>query len=276
VKVNYQLEQKIHLSAAGCKIEMAGTRLLIRRVSYWLWRDILDLLETIYSRRSVREFKDGDTPEGQVPDSKVELILDTARYAPSFENVQGWRFIVVRDKEMREMLSESAKKIAQNLFATSYDLTEQRLYYLPKEDRPGVIRRLADGSLFDYNRIAPVNLICCYAKAHHDLSLGLGWGFDEGWGGYSLTGLSMAAQNMWLTATNMGLGMAWSGMPVLDLRNRSVLKEALGIPPGWETGFVLAIGVPKRDRHLAPPRFPLEAIAFNERWGRPYRRLGIR
>lgn len=237
---------------------------------------IMDLLEAIYNRRSVREFKDPDTPEGQVPDSELERILDTARYAPSFENVQGWRFIVVRDREMREMLSENAKRIAQSLFAPSYELTEQRLYYLPKEIRPRVIRRMADGSLFDYNRYAPVNLICCYARAHHDLPLGSGWGYDEGWPGYSLTGLSMAAQNMWLTAHSMGLGMAWNGMPVLDLRNRSVVKEALGIPPGWEPGFTLCIGVPRRERPLAPPRFPLEAIAYNERWGRPYRRLGIR
>ncbi len=62
----------------------------------------MDLYHAIYSRRSIRKYK----PD-PVPVEKLERILEAARAAPSWSNLQCWRFIVVRDVLVKEALAES-------------------------------------------------------------------------------------------------------------------------------------------------------------------------
>lgn len=59
--------------------------------------------EAIKNRRSVRNFK--STP---VPEEKLKKVLEAARLAPSAHNEQAWKFIVVRDAEIREKLAKAA------------------------------------------------------------------------------------------------------------------------------------------------------------------------
>ncbi|MEL7645585.1 MAG: nitroreductase family protein [Anaerolineaceae bacterium] len=53
----------------------------------------MELLTTIFTRRSVRRF----TPE-PVSDSDLETLLRAGMQAPSADNVQPWRFIVINDR----------------------------------------------------------------------------------------------------------------------------------------------------------------------------------
>jgi len=64
----------------------------------------LDVYEAIKKRKSVRRYKDKD-----VEQDKLMKILEAARLAPSAANKQEWRFVVVRDKEKRQKLSEAAR-----------------------------------------------------------------------------------------------------------------------------------------------------------------------
>ena len=61
----------------------------------------MELHDLIYSRQSVRKFK--DTP---VPDEDVLKILDAVRVGQSSENEQNWHFIVVRNEEFKRKLGE--------------------------------------------------------------------------------------------------------------------------------------------------------------------------
>ncbi len=61
------------------------------------------LLQIIGQRRSVRRF----SPQ-PVEREKLLMCLEAARYAPSAENVQPWRFLVVDDVVMKERLVEGA------------------------------------------------------------------------------------------------------------------------------------------------------------------------
>jgi nitroreductase len=61
----------------------------------------MDLIDTLRTTGAVREF----TPE-PVPDEVVYRILDTARFAPSGGNRQGWRVVVVRDGDTRRRLRD--------------------------------------------------------------------------------------------------------------------------------------------------------------------------
>ncbi|MBI4712174.1 MAG: nitroreductase family protein [Planctomycetes bacterium] len=59
----------------------------------------MNIYEIIKLRKSIRKYK----PEA-VPDAKLDRILEATRGAPSGKNGQPWRFIVVRNKTLKEKL----------------------------------------------------------------------------------------------------------------------------------------------------------------------------
>lgn len=59
----------------------------------------MDIFQVIRDRRSIRKYK--ETP---VEADKIEQILDAARLAPSWKNMQCWRFLVVSDPEQKKAL----------------------------------------------------------------------------------------------------------------------------------------------------------------------------
>jgi nitroreductase len=63
----------------------------------------MDVFEVIRSRRSIRSYLDRPVEE-----EKLIQVLDAGRLAPSANNRQEWRFVVVRDKETRQKLAEAA------------------------------------------------------------------------------------------------------------------------------------------------------------------------
>lgn len=63
----------------------------------------MDVLEVIYSRRSIRRYR--DIP---VEWDKVGKILEAGRAAPSAGNLQGWKFVVITDPVKIKMLAEAS------------------------------------------------------------------------------------------------------------------------------------------------------------------------
>ena len=62
----------------------------------------MEVLEAIRTRRSVRAYR--TEPVG---DKTLELVLESARWAPSWANTQCWRFIVVRDRNIKAELANT-------------------------------------------------------------------------------------------------------------------------------------------------------------------------
>ena len=61
----------------------------------------MSLLELISNRKSVRKYLDKN-----IPDEDLRTILDAGRLAPSWMNVQSWKFILVKSQENKDLLSE--------------------------------------------------------------------------------------------------------------------------------------------------------------------------
>ncbi|MFW6062172.1 MAG: nitroreductase family protein [Planctomycetota bacterium] len=59
----------------------------------------MDVYEAIGKRHSVRQYR----PE-RVEEEKLFRVLNAGRLAPSARNQQNWRFLVVRDADVREQL----------------------------------------------------------------------------------------------------------------------------------------------------------------------------
>lgn len=62
----------------------------------------MDIFQVIRDRRSIRRYQ--DLP---VEDEKIAQVLDAARLAPSWKNMQCWRFLVVRDQAGRNTLFDA-------------------------------------------------------------------------------------------------------------------------------------------------------------------------
>jgi len=69
-----------------------------------------ELSQLIKSRRSVRNWQDKD-----VPDEVLKQALELATYAPSGMNYQGWKFVVVKNKDMINAIADAVRSRAQKV-----------------------------------------------------------------------------------------------------------------------------------------------------------------
>ncbi len=64
----------------------------------------MDVMKAIETRRSIRSYKDKEIEE-----DKLKRVLEAGRLAPSANNRQEWKFVVVRDKDTRQKLAVAAR-----------------------------------------------------------------------------------------------------------------------------------------------------------------------
>ncbi len=95
----------------------------------------MDLLEGIYSRRSVRDF----TAE-PVAREQVMEILTAGSWAPSGLNNQPWRFVVVEDRDMRHALAQLTRyrRIIENAPVSLAVFCDRSAMYNDMKDHQGV------------------------------------------------------------------------------------------------------------------------------------------
>ncbi len=70
-----------------------------------------DLIDTIFSRRSIRKYT-----EEQVSEDDIKTLLEAAMAAPSANNSQPWHFVVVTERAILDALAEThpySKMLAQ-------------------------------------------------------------------------------------------------------------------------------------------------------------------
>ncbi|MCL2359115.1 MAG: nitroreductase family protein [Nitrososphaerota archaeon] len=70
----------------------------------------MDVFEAVQERHSIRNYQNKP-----VPKEKLKKILEAARLAPSARNIEPWHFIIVSDREKRQVLAKGvyAKFAAQ-------------------------------------------------------------------------------------------------------------------------------------------------------------------
>lgn len=64
----------------------------------------MNVMEAIRKRRSVRSYQ-----ERPVEEEKLKTVLEAGRLAPSANNMQEWKFVVVRDEQTRQKLMVAAR-----------------------------------------------------------------------------------------------------------------------------------------------------------------------
>jgi nitroreductase len=63
----------------------------------------MNVFEAIKKRRSVRSYQ-----EKPIEEEKLLRVLEAGRLAPSAKNLQEWRYVIVRDKDLRKKVAVAA------------------------------------------------------------------------------------------------------------------------------------------------------------------------
>ncbi|MCD6512806.1 MAG: nitroreductase family protein [Thermoplasmata archaeon] len=194
------------------------------------------VMECIKTRRSIRRYK-GD----EIPPDIIERIIDAGRYAPSAENRQPWRFIVVTD---RQFISELSDVIKRNI---DYILRRKRKFRkkykeLEEEDTLFFLNAVRNSSrdIIFYNAPAVI-FVLTQPKA------------------FNLESCAAAAQNMMLAAWSMGIGSCWIGFAKFLELDKEYM-EKLGVPEGYEIAACISFGYPVKVPRKALPRKPNAGI----------------
>jgi nitroreductase len=186
----------------------------------------METLEAIKNRRSIRKFKNEP-----VDDKTLEILLDAARLAPSWANTQCWKFVVIRNGEIR---SKIAEKLA---------------VHGSSGNNPA-----ANGI-----KAAPVLIIACAEKDVAGFSQGKP-STDKGNSWYMFD-LGLAMENLVLAATSLGLGTVHVG-----LFDAAQVAEIIGVPASHVVVSMTPVGYPE---YLPSPRprKELSEIVFHETFG---------
>ncbi len=197
----------------------------------------MDLFEAIKNRRSVRRYT-----SDPVDDAKIDTILEAGRWAPSWANTQCWRFIVVRDPEIKAKVASTLKKIEYK-------------------------GELGDNRLIAVFNTVPVLIIICAEEGKSGKKPWPGGESGEFYtdkGDWFMFDTALTVQNMVLAAHALGLGTVITGT-----FNAQQAEEVLGIPEGFRIVTMFPVGIPLPDQEIKiPPRKELNEIVIKDRWSK--------
>lgn len=210
-------------------------------------------MKIIQDRRSIRDYS-----EEPVSEEDMRLILEAGRLAPSGENAQPWRFIIVKDETTRKRLGTIARGGSGRRFTAEYVTKQMHERFATMEDeekKKKIFEKLTSGSVSAFLAEAPVNIVVCGKKNVWDMP------YDT----------SASIENMLIMATALDLGACWVIAPCIDIRDEERLKELLGVPEEFKIVSIIAVGHPTR--YPKPrPRMEMHELVYAERWDEAYYR----
>ena len=199
-------------------------------------------IEFFKERRSIREYS-----RKKVSNKVLQRILEAGRWAPSAHNAQPWRFIILKDPNIKLVL---AKRMA---FEWSKDL---ELNGVSQEK----IKALTESSIKIFST-APIVIIACLTMENMQVYP------DEKRRKFEyimgIQSVAAAIENILLAASLEGLGACWFCAPLFC---QSIVQETLGIPKHVEPQALITIGYPK-SFPSPPPRKSLKEIVYVNKWG---------
>jgi nitroreductase len=210
--------------------------------------DEMGLFEAMHSMRAMRRLK----PD-PVPDELIYKILQAGLCAPSGGDNQHWRFIVVKDPEIKKQIQLRYKKALDRVLSQ----------YQKNPPPPGKTetqkKRMLDAVVYltEHFHEAPVLIVCCL---YRDFAAAVGLPKMSG------ASIYPAVQNILLAARGLGLGATLTTRHLLFEKE---IDEVLGLPEKAETFAVIPIGYPL-GKFGPVSRIPPAEVTFLDRWGQSW------
>ena len=178
-------------------------------------------IQSIKERRSVRNFEEKD-----IDKDLLQEIIQAGKFAPSAQNKQPWKFIVITNKDFIQELSlqvkEELKNVLKKRFIKKFSIKE-----LKDEDTLKHIYAFA---------FSEKDIIFFDAPALVFITTEDRLFFDES--------CACCAENMMLAAHSLGIGSCWIGFAsVLGLKKEMMRK--IGVPDKHHISAAIVFGYPK-------------------------------
>ena len=229
----------------------------------------MDLREAILRRRTTN----GPFLPDPVSLEHQHRLVQAASRAPSHFNSQPWRFVLITDDAIREQIAEIGGRTMTRLIGegtffrryqryfrfTAQEMDERRdgiyIDHLPAPLKPFIKQVFSDTGIKVMNKLgvpsmlgkdnrkivsgSPLLLAAMLTKEEYregELS-----------GFYSLLGMGMAIENIWLTTAELGMGIQFISTPMEFPEEWDRIKALLAVPEDLELIAMYRLGyVPDR------------------------------
>jgi nitroreductase len=207
----------------------------------------MEVTKAIQKRVTIRKWQ-----QNPVEKEKIQRVLESGRRAPSWGNVQPWRFVVIQDRAKIEELAKTAG--GQPHIGTApvvivcCGVTESFSRKLHRES----LKQLIEAGVMDWpdavldNVVLDNDLFAPYRLGEQAMTI------------KASEQIMISMAYMTLEAINQGLGSCWAGAIAAKDAHK-----VLNLPAGWFVHEFLILGYPDEDPKPRP-RKPFNEIVFWE------------
>ena len=197
----------------------------------------MDFFETVRKRRSVCRFNNQP-----VAHKDLIAILEAAILAPSATNEQPWRFIVIRDKNLKDGMRDVVNAMVEAVTASTEDKSRRkRLAWMKSYST-----HFAD---------APVAIA---VLARPWVGGGYSEPTDPARRDLALESIAMAVAHLQLAATALGYGSCFASSPAEFAREE--IEALLGVEQPWFLVGIISLGVAAKRPRKRPARKSIEEV----------------
>jgi nitroreductase len=210
--------------------------------------NIQDLENLIKGRRSVRQWK-----KQEVPDELLKKAVELATWAPNGGNYQGWRFIIVKKKEMIEKMANAVQSVSDKIAswpeATSWQEDVRRY------QKNASFFRKAPACLGVFSGVyqSPMDKVLM-ARESFDPEAKEILGFRRS-APTAVQSTAAAVTTMLLVLHHMGLGAVWLVSPI---QAKKEIEAILNVPSNTDLICLVAVGYP--DESSQKDRKPVDEV----------------
>ena len=197
----------------------------------------MEFNNVIEKRRSIRKYRT-DT----IPDEYINAMLEAARLAPSGINLQPWRYVVVKDRQMREKLA---------MTTPSHFIAEA----------PVIFVCCADTSIFNTAEARLMELLSTGAFTDTSFTSYLPdtkGELDKVWLKiFLMQNAAISTEHLCLKAVDLGLGSCW-----VTLFDQNAVRNLLNIDYRYDIHSIVATGY-TNNWPAARPRLNIDEIVLD-------------
>tara|TARA_B110000444_G_scaffold256528_1_gene293039 strand:- start:59 stop:721 length:663 start_codon:yes stop_codon:yes gene_type:complete len=205
----------------------------------------MDVFEALYTTRAMRRVK-----EEPIPEEILKKMVDAAVRAPSGSNRQGWKFIVVTDKQVKNQLGDFYREAwdyyIKEFYGNNADMGASNVRDEEKAEQVVRISKSASWLSENFHKV-PAQFVILSRN--------------------DPTGSSIypAIWNLMLAGRAHGIGTCLT--TVLGMFNQEKAFEVLNVPidKGWQINAVVTAGYPLGKWGVAE-REPVENVTFLNTW----------
>jgi nitroreductase len=200
----------------------------------------MDTFSAIEQRRSVKHYD----PSHVMPEEDVRKLMEAALLSPTSFNIQNWRFVLVRDPELKKQLRTAAFNQAQVELASltlvlcgdllAWDKTPERYYANSPEKTRDYLVPMIRNIYRDKNQLMR----------------------DE-----AMRSVGIASQTIMLAAKAMG----YDSCAMVGFDPEAVAK-LINLPSDHVIGMILCIGKKLKDAYPRSGQLPYEEVVLTDRF----------